>query len=183
MSITPLLQVEESLHAWNGLPHPLPSYRPPLRREPTREEIAAVVEELQTQPQVPCPVTHRFAPGVYLREIFMPAGTIVIGAEHRTEHFNVVLTGRARLQVAGQWEEIAAPCTFVSKPGVQKTLRILEDMRWQTIHPTTKTDPEELEAELIVVTDQYRRAKVLQGSTLNAQRSTLNAQPSTLPPP
>lgn len=100
-------------------------------------------------PQLDCPLTHKFAPGVYLREIFMPAGTIVIGHEHKTAHFNVVLAGRARVMMDGVVEEIVAPCTFVSQPGVRKVLYILEDMRWATVHPTKETRIDKLERKLV----------------------------------
>jgi hypothetical protein len=80
----------------------------------------------------------------------MPAGTVVIGKIHRTEHFNVLIQGACLIvHDDGRREELRAPLTFVSKAGVQKVLVILEDTIWQTIHPTTETDFERLEAELI----------------------------------
>lgn len=116
---------------------------------PTLAEFEEAEARLLELPQVDCPLTHRFAPGIYLREILMPAGTFIIGAEHRTEHFNVVLSGRALVMINGEVKEITAPTTFVSKPGVRKTLLILEDMRWQTLHPTDETDLEKLEPLLV----------------------------------
>ena len=85
-------------------------------------------------PQVECPLVHRFTPGIYLREITMPAGTIVVGHKHLTEHLNIILTGRALVAWDGNVELLEAPHTFVSGPGVRKMLLILEDMVWQTIH-------------------------------------------------
>ena len=80
----------------------------------------------------------------------MPEGTFIIGHEHKTRHFNVVLTGRAAVMMDGEVREIIAPATFVSEPGVRKILYIREDMRWQTIHPTDETDVEKLEDQLVV---------------------------------
>lgn len=81
----------------------------------------------------------------------MRAGTFVIGHEHKTEHFNIVLTGRASVMLEdGKVQEIVAPCTFVSHAGVRKVLYIHEDMIWQTVHPTEETDVDKLEAALIV---------------------------------
>lgn len=113
-------------------------------------KIAAIVGELKTHEQTECPVTHRFAPGVYLREIFMPADTVVIGKIHKTEHFNILIKGACLIvHDDGRREELRAPMTFVSKAGVQKVLYILEDMIWQTVHVTAEMDMEKLEAELI----------------------------------
>ena len=114
------------------------------------ESIGVIAHELAGMPQKPAPVTHRFAPGVYLREIFMEADSIVIGRVHKTRHFNVLLTGACLIVHAdGSREELRAPMTFVSEAGVQKVLYILEDMQWQTIHPTDETDMEKLDAMLV----------------------------------
>jgi hypothetical protein len=116
----------------------------------TRDHVAHLVRELQKMPQTDCPVTHHFAPGVYLREIFMPAGLVVIGKIHKTEHLNIIERGRCAIRHDdGSVEVLAAPLTFVSKAGVQKVLYILEDTVWKTIHPTATRDMEQLELELI----------------------------------
>lgn len=114
------------------------------------EQIALIVEHMRGMPQTECPVTHRFAPGVYLREIFMPADTVVIGKIHKTEHFNIILRGACLIvHDDGRREVLKAPDTFVSKAGVQKVLYILEDTIWQTVHVTDETDLQRLEALLI----------------------------------
>ena len=99
--------------------------------------------------QVDTPLTHRFAPGVYLREIFMPADTIVIGHKHKTKHFNIILEGSAQVMMDGEMYHLGPGCTFTSEPGVRKVLHVLEDMRWQTVHPTDEVEIETLEDMLI----------------------------------
>lgn len=126
-------------------------------RVPTLADIEQVEGRLLDFAQVDMPLTHRFAPGVYFREIRMPAGTFVIGHEHKTEHFNVILSGRADVLVDGQVVELRAPMVFVSKAGVRKMLYIREDMVWATIHPTTETNVEQLEAMLIQKSATYQR--------------------------
>lgn len=114
------------------------------------ESVDYLAHELSKLPQEEAPVTHRFAPGVYLREISMAADSIVIGRIHKTRHFNVLLTGSCLIAHAdGTREELRAPMTFISEAGVQKVLYILEDMQWQTIHPTEETDLEKLDAMLV----------------------------------
>jgi hypothetical protein len=97
-----------------------------------------------------CPVTHRFTPGCYLREILMVAGTKIIGKIHATEHFNILLTGSVTVITAEGVEHIKAPYTFISKAGVQKVVVIHEDCIWQTVHVTNETDLEKIEKEVIV---------------------------------
>jgi hypothetical protein len=113
--------------------------------------IKTLAEEMLAMPQVECPLAHFFAPGVYIREIFMPKGTMVIGQVHKTEHFNIILEGRARVIIDGEVHELSAPCTFVSKAGCSKVLNVLEDCRWQTVHlnPDNLTDVDALEALLV----------------------------------
>ena len=119
---------------------------------PFKDRVALIGREMARMPQVECPVIHRFAPGVYLREISMPADTIVIGKVHRTEHFNVLIRGACLIvHDDGSREELRAPMTFVSKAGVQKVLYITEDMIWQTVHVTSETDMTKLEADLVEV--------------------------------
>ena len=112
-------------------------------------QIEAVEEQLLQLEQVDCALVHRFAPSVYMREVTMPAGSFIIGHEHKTEHFNVVLTGKARVMMDGVIEDIIAPCVFVSKPAVRKVLYIVEEMKWATVHPTEETDLEILDSNLI----------------------------------
>jgi quercetin dioxygenase-like cupin family protein len=119
------------------------------RRNRINEDIERAEARLVNLPQVDLPLVHRFAPGVYFREVTMPVGTFIIGQEHRTRHFNVVLSGRARVMIDGKVEEIRAPSVFVSEPGVRKVLFIQETMRWATIHATTETDVPTLERVLV----------------------------------
>jgi hypothetical protein len=113
------------------------------------DQIENLEREMLNLPQVECPLKHNFAPGVYMREITMPAGSFIIGHEHLTEHFNVVLTGKARVMIDGVIEDLVAPCYFISKPNVRKVLFILEEMKFATIHPTDETSVEVLEATLV----------------------------------
>jgi hypothetical protein len=99
--------------------------------------------------EVDCPVKHGFSNGVYLREIFMPQGSYVIGKEHTTQHFNIILKGSAYVMMNDDIHFITAPTTFVSEPGTRKVLYIIEDMIWQTVHPTEETDIDVLEETLV----------------------------------
>ena len=92
--------------------------------------IEGITKEFLEHPQVECPVTHNFAPDIYVREIFMPADTVVIGHKHLTEHFNVILKGKCRVMIGDVVEELTAPCTFVSGAGSQKIENVLEDCIW-----------------------------------------------------
>lgn len=100
-------------------------------------------------PEDGLPLTHTFSDGVYAREIFMPAGMIVVGHVHNTRHLNIISTGKARVYSEGTITEIQAPYTFESGEGARKVLYIEEDMFWTTIHVTEEQDISILEDTLI----------------------------------
>lgn len=106
--------------------------------------------------QAPCPVTHKFAPGLYIREVVLPAGVVSIGHYQKTEHFNVMLTGRVTMIYDdGSRLELVAPLTYVSKPG-RKVGYIHETVVWQNIYPTTETDVTKLEEMFIEKNDIWK---------------------------
>lgn len=122
----------------------------PIQPEPS---LLQSVEELRKLPQVPMPLEQRFQDGVYLREIFMPADTYVIGHVHRHAHWNMILTGRALVSFDGRMQEVKAGDVIHSGPGAQKMLYIIEDCRWMTVHsnPTNCTDIAKLEEDIAVL--------------------------------
>jgi hypothetical protein len=92
---------------------------------------------------------------VYIREIYMPAGSVVIGKIHKTQHFNIIQKGRVTVFDPTGSFELKGPVTFISKPGVQKVLHIEEDTIWSTVHITDERDLARLEAALIEPDDSY----------------------------
>lgn len=86
---------------------------------------------------VECPVTHRFTPGMYIREIFMPAGTWVTSMTHNTVHPFFVLQGKANVYSDNDGAQIIeAPYVGVTTPGTRRVLEIITDCIWCTCHPT-----------------------------------------------
>lgn len=100
-----------------------------------------------------CPVTHRFTDGCYLREIFMPEGSVVVGKVHKTTHFNIIISGSVTVFTKDGIKEYSGPCVFESDAGTQKVVRCDSDCVWQTIHVTNLTDLKLLE-DLLVEEDQ-----------------------------
>lgn len=107
-------------------------------------DLEAVEAHMLNLPQVECPVEHIFGPGIYIRQAFMPAGSLVIGHEHKIPSLNMVLTGRLALLEAGVRREIAAPYVFTSEDG-RKIAYVLEDCVFQNIYATEETDLDKLE--------------------------------------
>lgn len=118
----------------------------------TREQldrIEALMGSGNYQP-AECPVTHRFTPGLYIREIFIPAGTLLVTGTHRQTHPFVVSIGVARVHSEAEgWVEYAAPHTGITTAGTRRLLYAATDVIWTTFHPTDKCTVEEAVAELV----------------------------------
>jgi len=127
----------------NNLANPLPN-------EIALDKVELVEKAMLKERQVDCPVTHKFGPGIYIREVFLPEGAYVIGHHHVEEHMNVMLTGRIKFfGDNGQWSELKAPQTFVSPAG-RKVAFVFEDTIWQNIYATEETDAQKIEDQILI---------------------------------
>lgn len=114
------------------------------------EKINAFEAELAQLPQVNLPLNHVFTPGLYVREIFIPKGTLLTSKIHRTEHPFVISKGTISVWTEGEGiVRYQAPHTGVTKPGTRRVLYAHEDVIWSTFHPTHKTDVAEIEKDII----------------------------------
>jgi len=110
------------------------------------EAVAAFEIEMLKHKQEACPVYHHFSPGLYIREVNLPAGIVAMGHRQKTEHLNVFLKGRVSIvNDDGGISELKAPMLFTGKPG-RKIGYIHEDVVWLNIYPTEETDVETLES-------------------------------------
>lgn len=109
-------------------------------------KIEQVESHLLDLPQVECPVVHHFGPGIYIREVTLPAGTLAIGHAQRFDHLNIMLTGAvAMVDDGGQTKVLRAPMIFVGKPG-RKLGYVLETCIWQNVYATEEHDIDKLES-------------------------------------
>lgn len=116
---------------------------------------AAIVREL---PPVDCPVTNHFAPGLYAREMLIPAGTVLTGKVHKYANLSIMSKGALRLFMEdGTTKEVRAPLTYIAPPGTRRAALALEDTVWTVIHATEETDVDAIEREVIAQTPaEYR---------------------------
>jgi hypothetical protein len=120
------------------------------------DQIEAKLLEL---PQIDCPVLHHFGPGVYIREVRMPAGSLILGHRHKNAHTNILVSGRLKfLNEGGEVVELAAPAVIKSNPG-RKLAFILEDTIWQNVYATEERDIETLEVTLLDKSDAWLEHK------------------------
>jgi hypothetical protein len=122
-------------------------------------------DALAQQPQFDLPVEHIFSGGVYIRQMFIPAGTIIVGKRHRHETCNMLLKGDLSVYTGSgkQVTRIQGPLIMTSEPMVRKIAYCHQDAVFVNIHPTEETDLEKIEQEFIITEPEYR-ATILEGS-------------------
>ena len=116
--------------------------------------LPEVEKNLLEMPQVDCPVSHYFGPGVYIREVVMPAGALIVGHRQKERHLNSMVAGRLLVMIDGELRELVAPMVFESGPG-RKVAQILETTVWQNIYSTEETDIDVLESRFLDKSEAY----------------------------
>jgi hypothetical protein len=101
-------------------------------------------------------VVHHFGPGVCIREVSIPSGTLAIGHRQKYEHLNLMLRGKVMvLDDSGAVQLLSAPLVFVGKPG-RKIGYVLEDMVWQNIYATDLKNADDVETFFIEKSENWQ---------------------------
>ena len=95
------------------------------------------------------PVKHSFADGCYIREIFNPAGELLVTKIHKKEHPFFLMKGKMSILTEDGVKHIQAPHHGITKPGTKRIIYTHTDCVFVTVHATDKTDVDEIEKEVI----------------------------------
>lgn len=120
----------------------------------SRQKILEFEKILGTHPNAvhgDCfPLKHSFADGVYVREIFIPAGAILTGKIHKHSHPNFLMVGKVEVFTEEDGLQILeAPLSMISKAGTKRVVRAITDTIWITVHVTNETDLDKIEDYVI----------------------------------
>ena len=115
----------------------------------SRQAVEALQVELSKLPQVELPTEHIFHGGMYCRQLFQPAGSLVVGKVHKKEHFFMVVQGTVAITGDGETLLYTAPFMLTSKPGTKRALYAETDVVYMTIHRADSTTVEAVEDELV----------------------------------
>lgn len=119
-----------------------------LPQKPTREQIERFEQFLLSLPeQAEVPTTHHFAPGLYVREMFIPADTFLTGAVHKTEHI-AIFVGDITVWTEEGMKRLTGYHRVLSKPGAKRVGYAHADTWCTGFFPTNKTNVAEIEADL-----------------------------------
>lgn len=119
-----------------------------------RERVERLEESMLGMPQVDCPVRHYFAPGIFAREVTVPAGTVITGAVHKTENLAVLSAGVLEFVTNEGTTTLRAPAVVTVKPGDKNCAMALETAVWTNFWPNSDN-----ETSIDVLIERYTDAK------------------------
>lgn len=90
-------------------------------------------------------VKHTFLNGMYMRELFIPKGTLLVGKIHKQPCINVVSKGDISVLTETGSARVKAGFSVVSPAGIQKVGYAHEDTVFLNVFRTDETDPEKIE--------------------------------------
>jgi hypothetical protein len=128
----------------------------------TMPEILQIEQEILKLPQVECPVTHYQIEGVYVRSMFIPAGTMLTGKIHNFENIAILAQGTIRITNGSESYVLTAPHILVDQPGVKRLGYAETDVTFITVHRTDNVEIDDLEKELVSKTfEEYEQQRLL----------------------
>jgi hypothetical protein len=134
-----------------------------------RTKVELLEAEMLKHERIDIPVRHYFSPGVYAREIKIPAGTLLTGRIHLYEQLNILSGGEISVLTDQGMQRVSAPFTVVSPPGTKRIAYAHTECTWTTILATEEKDPEAIEVAFTVATEQefleFVQSQQLIGST------------------
>lgn len=116
---------------------------------PSREQIDRLQAEMVQMPQAELTTEHFFSPGMYMRKVFRPAGTLIVGKVHKEPHFFMCAMGEIVAWTEKGMVTLRAGDVVESKPGTKRVTMAVTDSIGITIHRTDRTDLDEIEVELL----------------------------------
>jgi len=128
------------------------------------EELKQSVVDLEnamlkmTDRQIELVTIHHFSPGIYMRELRIPAGVTLTGAIHKTEHLNILSKGDLSVMTEEGIKRLTASQVIKSTPGIKRAGYAHQDSVWITVHsnPDNIRDVKELWELLVVEAFDYK---------------------------
>lgn len=104
---------------------------------------------------------HVFAPGLCMRRMVLPAGTVATGAAHKFEHLSIMVSGDITVLTDEGPKRLSGYHEWASPPGVKRVGITHADTVWLTVHATQATTVDEFEAEQFEQADELLSRKIL----------------------
>lgn len=133
------------------------SFPPVLSKQEYRDYVTDIHEKISNhedsiegeEADAINPLKHTYADGIYIREIFMPRGEIVISKIHKIAHPFFLIKGKISVLSEEGEKLLQAPYYSVTPAGTKRMLYTHTNSIVVTVHRTFETDLKKIEAEII----------------------------------
>ena len=95
------------------------------------------------------PTKHSFVDGQYIREIFNPAGIVLVTKIHAKDHPFFLMKGEMSILTKEGTQRIKAPYQGITKAGTKRIIYTHSDCIFTTVHRTDCLTVDEVENEVI----------------------------------
>jgi hypothetical protein len=112
-------------------------------------KVQALQDVISQMPQYEPETKHTFHAGMYCREVWRPAGVIVVGKIHKKEHFYLIVSGTVSITTDEGVKSVTGPHLLCSKPGTKRAVYAETDALCMTFHVVDAKTIEDAEHELV----------------------------------
>jgi hypothetical protein len=112
-------------------------------------KVQALQDVISKMPQYEPETKHTFHAGMYCREVWRPAGVIVVGKIHKKEHFYLIVSGTVAITTDEGVKSVTGPHLLCSKPGTKRAVYAETDALCMTFHVVDAKTIEDAEQELV----------------------------------
>ena len=112
-------------------------------------KVQALQNVISQMPQYEPETKHTFHAGMYCREVWRPAGVVVVGKIHKKEHFYLIVSGTVSITTDEGVKSITGPHLLCSKPGTKRAVYAETDALCMTFHVVDAKTIEDAEHELV----------------------------------
>jgi len=113
------------------------------------DKVKSLQIEVLKLPQYEPPTEHLFHGGMYCRQVWRPAGCLIVGKVHKKEHFYMIVSGTVKVTTDNGVETLTGPMLLCSKPGTKRAVYAETDALCMTFHRVDSDTVEEVESELV----------------------------------
>ena len=114
-----------------------------------RQKVQALQDVISQLPQYEPETKHTFHAGMYCREVWRPAGVIIVGKVHKKEHFYLIVLGTVAITTDEGVKSVTGPTLLCSKPGTKRAVYAETDALCMTFHVVDAKTIEDAEQELV----------------------------------
>lgn len=121
----------------------------------TNDAIRKLEADCLKLPQIQIGLWHHLSGGMYARTGVIKAGCVLVGAEHKTDHFNV-MCGDITVTTDDGVQRLTGYHVLPTKAGKKRAGVAHIDTIWTTICKTDETELSKIEDDLVVESDRLQ---------------------------